>query len=244
MSNLGIVMATYNEVANLSRVVEALEGLPLAASSTIYVVDDSSPDGTGRRAEELAQRYHNVVLLTRPRRLGLGSALRDGMEMALRDGCRFVLTMDSDLSHSPEDVPGILAAVEDGEVHLVQGSRYMEGGGSAGVSWWRRGQSWAANMLLWLLSGPPREKTTGFKLYSQKAARLVVARGASKGYEFQAESVLLAKRHGLRVVEVPIIFHARAAGRSKLSPLRGARYILALLRTVAAYRLGRGAFSR
>ncbi|MCE2463507.1 MAG: glycosyltransferase [Dehalococcoidia bacterium] len=108
MAKLGIVLATYNEAGNLPVLVETLEELLASADFRVFVVDDNSPDGTSEVAKGLASRYGNISLITRPGKLGLGSALRDGMSAALADGCAYVLTMDADLSHAPQDVPRLL----------------------------------------------------------------------------------------------------------------------------------------
>ena len=127
MTDLGIVLATYNEAENLPQVIESLEGLRLPPELRIFVIDDNSPDGTSSIASRLASKYGNISVITRPAKLGLGSALREGMKAAMAERCTHILTMDADLSHNPDDVPRLLAAAQMGDVDLVQASRYMKG---------------------------------------------------------------------------------------------------------------------
>ena len=133
MAKLGIVLATYNEAGNLPVLIESLEEILPSAGFRVFVVDDNSPDGTSDVARGLASRYGNISLITRPGKMGLGSALRDGMGAALAEGCAYVLTMDADLSHNPRDVPKLLELAESGGADLVQGSRYVGGWGRCGL---------------------------------------------------------------------------------------------------------------
>ena len=244
MALLGVVLATYNEADNLPRLIEALEGLDLPFDLRIFVVDDSSPDGTSRIADELASEYGNVSLITRPGKLGLGSAFRDGMREAIEAGCTHIVTMDADLSHDPRDVPTLLAAVEDAQADLAQGSRYVPGGGTVGWPWRRRLQSRIANLSYQWLLGCPRESTTSFRVHTRRSAQLVVHESRARDFEFQPECVLLAMSHGLRIVEVPIIFAGRSAGESKLDLSHNVKWLLFLLWALFAFRLRIGRFSR
>ena len=244
MEKLGIVLATYNEADNLPALVETLEGLPLTQEFRIFVVDDNSPDGTSAIAEGLASRYPNITLITRPRKLGLGSALRDGMKASLESGCTHILTMDADLSHNPQDIPRLLAAAETGAVDLVQGSRYVVGGGTSKLGRWRSFQGYLANLLYRRLLGSPREATTNFRVYNRQIARLVVSESRGRDLEFQPECILIAMRHGLRIVEVPIIFTGRAAGKSKVGVVQHIRWLLFFIGALIGFRLRMGRFSR
>ena len=243
MEKLGIVLATYNEADNLPKLVVDLEELPLPAGTTIYVVDDNSPDGTSDVVQGLMTTHSNIFLNTRPGKLGLGSALREGITPALDGGCTHVLTMDADLSHRAQDVPGLLAMANSGDPDLVVGSRYVKGGQVAGWEWHRRLQSRTANLLCRWLLGTPHEASTNFKVYNQRAAQLVVEHSRRRDYEFQLESVLLAMKHGLRIAEVPITFANRRQGKSKLGvaqTIKGATYFAKALVT---FRLGIGQFA-
>ena len=268
MTELGIVLPTYNEASNLPRLIESLEGLfypehPVCPSRRpdppkidsiiqeeeppelkIFVVDDNSPDGTSGVAQRLASQYGNISVITRPGKEGLGSALRDGMKAALAEGCDYVLTMDADLSHSPEDVPRLLAAAQAGHADLVQASRYVKGGGIVGLGFRRRLQSRIANLLCRLLLGLPLESTTDYRVYNRRSAQLMVAETRGRDFEFQPECILIAMKYGLRIVEVPIIFTGRAQGKSKLGMAQNIKWALFFIGAVISLRLRIGRFSR
>ena len=244
MADLGIVLATYNEAENLPRVIERLEGLCLPTGLRIVVVDDNSPDGTSGIASHLASEYGNVFVMTRPAKLGLGSAIRDGMKAAMAEGCTYILTMDADLSHNPDDVPRLLAAAQTGDVELVQASRYIKGGGTAEWGWWRCLQSHLANHLFRWLLGAPCESTTNFRIYNRRSAEVVVSEARGRDFEFQPECILLAMRHGLRILEVPILFVGRSEGKSKLGLTQNIRWLLFAIGAIVSFRLRIGRFSR
>ena len=244
MTVLGIVLATYNEAENLPHLITSLETLLSPQDIRIYVVDDNSPDGTSRVAEGLGRRYGNIYVINRPAKLGLGSALRDGMRAALAGDCSYVLTIDADLSHNPKDVPKLLVVAESGDADLVQASRYVEGGGSARLAWHRRLQGYTANLLCRWLLGTPREATTNFRVHTKRSADLAVNESRGRDLEFQPECILIAMRHGLRIVEVPIIFSARAEGRSKVGIQQHVRWLLFFLKAVITFRLRIGRYSR
>ena len=235
VAKLGIVLATYNEAGNLPRLIEELEGLALPADVEVLVVDDNSPDGTSDIARGLSERYGNISIITRPGKLGLGSALRQGMEAALSGGSTWILTMDADLSHDPKDVPRLLDAAREG-ADLVQGSRYMPGGGTRRWSWWRRLKSSVANQTLRWGLGAPLDSTSNFRVYAAHTARLVVAESRARDYEFQPEAALIALRHALRIVEVPIIFTGRAEGKSKLGMAQNLSWLVFLVRSLVVLR--------
>ena len=244
LAKLGIVLATYEEAGNLPPLIDSLEELCLPLELHIFVVDDNSPDGTSRVTSYLASRYGNICLITRPRKLGLGSALRRGMEAALAEDCVYILTMDADLSHSPQDVPRLLAAAETGDADVVQASRYAEGGRTVDWGRWRRFKSHVANRLCRWLLGSPSEATSNFRVYSRRCAQIMVKESRSRDYEFQPECMLIAMRYGLPIVEVPITFSGRAAGKSKLGLAQDVRWILFFLAAVIGFRLHIGRFSR
>ena len=242
MAELAIVLAVYNEAENLTLLVDALEGL--GENLEIIVVDDSSPDGTARLARQLSDRYGNITLIQRPAKLGLGSALRDGMAAALTGDARCILTMDGDLSHDPADVPRLLDAMRRERADVVQGSRYTPGGGIRNWSLGRRALSRCANLLFHWGTGGPKESTTNFRIFSRWAASVVLDRAQGNGYEFVPEVMLLALASGLQVVEVPITFTDRERGKSKLGKSQAIGHILHSLGGIVQYRLGLGRFSR
>src|ERR1700761_5234456 len=213
-------VSTYNEAATLPVIVNALFALPLSGLRTV-VVDDNSPDGTGAIAEELAVRHgrDRLSVVHRPGKQGLGRAYVDGMSRAVRSGAEFVVQMDSDLSHGPEYLPQMLGALLSSNADAVIGSRYIAGA-SLGDGWPRRRKllSGLANTYVRaLLRLGIRDVTAGFKLWRSTALHdLDIVGVKSNGYSFQVEMTHRAVRRGLKVLEVPIHFADRAAGRSKM----------------------------
>ena len=242
VDGLGVVIATYNEAENLPPLVDALQALPLPGGARLYVVDDNSPDGTAAIARKLGSHYGNISLITRPARLGLGSALVDGIAAAVADGCGLVLTMDADLSHDPRDVPRLLASAAETGADLVQASRYTPGGKNA-HSGWQATASRVANGIFRLVLGTPHETTTNFRVFSRRLAERVVREGRGRDFEFQPECVLIAMKHRLPIVEVAISFAPRAGGRSKLGPAQQIRLLGFFLWALIAFRPGLGRFS-
>jgi dolichol-phosphate mannosyltransferase len=226
-----VVLPTYDEAANLRRMVEAL--LALEAGLSILVVDDDSPDGTGAVADELARAHAAVRVLHRTER-GLGTAYLAGFRAALAGGAASVLTMDCDFSHEPEAVPSLIAGLAGAD--LVIGSRYVAGGRIEGWSLYRRLLSRAANGFVHaLFHAPASDCTSGFRLYrASVVAGVPWERIRSTGYSFLVESLLWASRvGGARVREVPICFRDRRHGASKLGwreAVHGARNLLQLWR--------------
>jgi dolichol-phosphate mannosyltransferase len=209
------IVPTYNESENLSRLIPTL--LNQSPSLEVLVVDDASPDGTGEAAESLAERTDRVQVMHRAGKLGLGTAYLAGFRYALDHGYDCVVQMDADFSHRPEDMPRLLEAARSTD--LVIGSRNVAGGRVEDWSLLRqfvsRGGSFYARTLLKL---PIRDCTSGFKCWRREALQaLDLASVASNGYGFQVEMNYLCHRAGFRIVEVPIVFPDRTAGRSKMS---------------------------
>ena len=250
MPQLAIVLPTYNEAENLGPLVRELESLDL--DFQLLIVDDNSQDGTRELAEELSEAYHNITLIERPGKLGLGSALRDGLAAALATDARYVVTMDADCSHDPKDLPRLMAGLTDGVMEeitnaspdLVQASRYISGGGITGMPLFRRFSSWVANLIYHWCAGGPREFTNNFRVFSRRAAGMVVERSKGDHYEFVPEAMLLILAAGMRVAEVPTSFNGRVRGRSKLRAKQAIRGIASLFSASIQYRLAMGRFSR
>lgn len=212
-----ILLPTYDEIDNLGPMVEKL--LEHAPSAQVLVLDDNSPDGTGKLADELAARHPGRVLVAhRPGKGGLGAALRDGFARAIADGFDICLTMDVDFSHDPADVPRLIAAVEAG-ADIAIGSRYVEGGSTPDWSISRQIISRGGNFYARTLLGSPiHDMTAGFKAYRTGVlSGLDAPNRNTLGYCFQIEMVYFAWRLGYRVVEVPICFRDRRIGQSKMS---------------------------
>jgi dolichol-phosphate mannosyltransferase len=212
-----VVLPTYDEAENLLPIAAAiLEALPTA---TLLVVDDSSPDGTGVLADDLASRDARVVVRHRAGKQGLGRAYLDGFGVALGGGATIVVQMDADWSHDPARLPAVVAPILDGRADLVIGSRYTRGGGV--VDWGigrrliSRGGSLFARVVLRL---GPNDLTGGFKAWRASTLAAVPSdRVHAGGYVFQIEMTYRASRAGARVVEVPITFRDRRVGQSKMS---------------------------
>jgi dolichol-phosphate mannosyltransferase len=211
-----LVLPTYNEADNLEPLVAAaLANLP--ADARVLVVDDNSPDGTGKIADRLAAADERIEVLHRPHKEGLGPAYLAGFRRALDAGAAFVLEMDSDFSHDPADLPRLLAAAADAD--LAIGSRYVGGGEVENWTPLRkaisRGGSVYARTVLGL---SVQDLTGGFKCFRRQVLEAIPLESvSSRGYAFQVEMTYLAVKAGFTVVEVPICFRERRAGASKMS---------------------------
>jgi len=221
-----VVMPTYNEAETLPRTCADVLALPLPGLH-LKIVDDSSPDGTGRLAEQLAEQANarsgkgpRMSVLHRTAKDGLGRAYAAGMAAALDEGARYVVQMDADGSHPPEAVPRMLGAALATQSDLVVGSRYVSGG-QLGEQWGahRRLLSAGANFYVAKVLGMRlRDVTAGFTLWRADVLRdLDPGRLRSAGYSFQVEAKYLAMRAGHTVLEVPIRFEERRAGTSKMN---------------------------
>ena len=219
-----IVMPTYNEAANLPRMAELVLGLPIEGLH-LKIVDDSSPDGTGRIAEELAEKYNadgvrRMSVLHRTEKDGLGRAYVAGMSAALAEGAAYVVQMDADGSHPVEAVPRMLGTAVASGVGLVVGSRYVEGG-SLDEDWGRHRvllSRFANRYARTVLGTKIRDITAGFNLWSAQTLRDVdLATLDSAGYSFQVELKFKAVRAGHSAVEIPIRFEERTEGVSKMN---------------------------
>jgi dolichol-phosphate mannosyltransferase len=197
---------------------EALLGLDLP-DPTILVVDDESPDGTGRIADQLADEYPGrVQVLHRTGQRGLGRAYIDGFRWALEHGAEAVVQMDCDFSHAPQDVPRLLAPLSDYDV--VIGSRYVEGG-EVDEDWelGRELLSWWGNLYARIILGCSiRDITAGFKAWRRETLEgMQLGAIRSQGYIFQVEMAYMASRLGYQTLEVPITFEDRQIGESKMT---------------------------
>jgi len=212
-----VVLPTYNEAENLPGIAAAiLASLPAA---TLLVVDDSSPDGTGRIADELAAREPRVRVLHRPGKQGLGRAYLDGFRVALAENAAIVVQMDADWSHDPAVLPALVAPIAGGTADLVIGSRYTRGGKvedwGIGRRLISRGGSLFARIVLGLR---PSDLTGGFKAWRGSTLSAIPFDGIhAGGYVFQIEMTHRASRASARVAEVPITFRDRRVGQSKMS---------------------------
>jgi dolichol-phosphate mannosyltransferase len=221
-----VVVPTYNEADNLPGLVRQLLALPLP-QLRVLVVDDDSPDGTGKLADELARATQRVAVLHRSTKNGLGRAYVDGFTAVLNGLSwepsfipEWVVQMDADGSHPVAAIPGMVGTALAASAQLVIGSRYVPGGSIDGE--WGINRRWLSAFGNWYLERilhlGIRDATAGFKLWAAETLRgLDLSRVGAAGYAFQAEMNFLAVRSGCRVVEVPIHFTDRVTGTSKMS---------------------------
>jgi dolichol-phosphate mannosyltransferase len=212
-----VTLATYNEVENLRPLVEAVRRY--APHASVLVIDDNSPDGTGRLADELAASLPDVHVIHRPAKLGLGTATIEVMEFALRNGYDYLLNLDADFSHPPRYIPALLAGMRDHDVMI--GSRYVPGGGFEGSQFnlKRKVMSTGINLYARLLLGLPSKDNSGsFRCYRvSKLAEIDFRRVRSRGYSFMEEILFWCRQVGCRIGETPITFENRRAGVSKIN---------------------------
>jgi dolichol-phosphate mannosyltransferase len=210
-----LVLPTYNEAENVDAFVEAARA-KLPASAQVLIVDDNSPDGTGRKADRLAELHENVSVLHRPQKEGLGPAYVAGFRHALAAGAGLVLEMDSDFSHDPAYLPRLLEASRRAD--LVLGSRYVPGGGVSDWGPLRRGISRGGSAYArFVLGVEVRDLTGGFKCFRREVLEAIDLDAVqARGYAFQVEMTYRAIRAGFKVAEVPIVFRDRQAGSSKM----------------------------
>lgn len=217
-----LILPTYDEAENIEAIVGAARKVLEDASPEgfkILVVDDDSPDGTGRIADRLAAEHEEVEVLHRTQREGLGPAYIAGFRYALDRDAGFVFEMDADFSHDPADLARLLRAVRDDGADLALGSRYVKGGR---VEDWgplrrliSRGGCLYAQVILGL---PVRDLTGGFKCFRAEVLRAIdLDTVRAHGYAFQVELTNRAYRRGFVVRELPITFRDRRRGRSKMS---------------------------
>jgi dolichol-phosphate mannosyltransferase len=217
-----LIMPTFNEAENIEKIVaaarEALAGA-VGDAYKILIVDDSSPDGTGRIADRIAAEHDEVSVLHRAEREGLGPAYIAGFRSALAGGASYVFEMDADFSHDPADLPRLLDAVRGG-ADFALGSRYVDGGAVEDWGLLRRvvsrgGCAYARGVL----GLHVRDLTGGFKCFRSEVLEAIHLDSVrSHGYGFQVELTQRALQHGFVVAEVPITFRNRRLGHSKMSP--------------------------
>jgi dolichol-phosphate mannosyltransferase len=214
-----VCLPTYNERENLEPMVRALDEVVRRheLDARVLVIDDSSPDGTGDLADRLTGELPFLSVLHRERKEGLGPAYLAGFVWALATDADRIVEMDCDFSHDPEDLPRIVAATQDADLAL--GSRYVKGGGTRNWGLGRRIVSRFGSFYARVLLGVGvYDLTGGFKCFRRVVLEEIgLERITTRGYAFQIETTYRAIRAGCRVVEVPIVFAEREAGRSKMT---------------------------
>jgi dolichol-phosphate mannosyltransferase len=215
MNKTLVVVPTYNERENLPPLAKRLLALPVPVD--LLVVDDNSPDGTGKVADELASRHDSIHVLHRREKNGLGRAYIAGFKWALENGYEFVFELDGDFSHNPDDIPMFLEAVQNAD--LVLGSRYLNGIRIINWPLSRLMLSKTAAQYVHMITGMPfTDPTGGYKCFRRRALEAIkLDEVRSNGYGFQVEMTHILWRQGMKVVEVPIIFTDRFQGHSKMS---------------------------
>jgi dolichol-phosphate mannosyltransferase len=223
-----VVIPTYNELETIADLIAAITATN--EECVVLVVDDNSPDGTGDLIQTLALQNPRIRLLSRPSKLGLGSAYIAGFRFALQHSFAQVVTMDADFSHDPAALESLLKAAIEWDV--VIGSRYVEGGHITDWSWFRQRLSSTANQLARCVLGQGiRDWTSGYRCYRlQVLEKLPFEDIHANGYSFLVEVLAACVSLGFRVTEVPITFADRRVGRSKLSRREIYKGALTLLR--------------
>jgi len=217
-SELGVILPTFSEADNIAQLIEDIESLHLDIS--IMVIDDSSPDGTAQIVQEKQKKYSNVFLCSRPKKLGLGTAITDGFKIFLSQDHppKYVFTMDADYSHDPQDLPKLLAVMQQYGCGIVIGSRYSRGGKIVGWPLSRKLISKTANTLARASLGLGlQDCTSGYRCYSTSFLRNVIGYLHSHTYEIQIETVRQAALKNFQVKEIPVVFVNRKRGKSKLT---------------------------
>jgi dolichol-phosphate mannosyltransferase len=213
-----LCVPTYNEADNLEPLVGALAGVLDTTRDRVLVVDDGSPDGTGRVADRLASELEWLDVLHRVQKEGIGRAYLAAFPHALATGAELILEMDCDFSHDPNDVPRLIGACEAG-ADLALGSRYVDGGGTRNWGLLRRLISRGGSLYARVLLGVHvHDLTGGFKCFRREVVEAIdLGAVHANGYAFQIEITYRALRKGFRVEEVPIVFADREVGHSKMS---------------------------
>jgi len=210
-----IIIPTYNELENLQPLIAEI--FSYVSQTDILIVDDNSPDGTGKLADELSAENPRIHVMHRAGKLGLGTAYIAGFKYAIEHQYDAAFEMDADFSHDPRYLPNFLAAIEDAD--LVIGSRYIKDGGTPNWSLLRRFISGGGNIYARVLLGLPiHDCTAGYRCYRRKVLEAIdLDTVQSQGYAFQIELVYRVWKHNFKIVETPIIFQDRRVGKSKMS---------------------------
>lgn len=213
-----VVLPTYQEAQNIRTVLERIRAA--APDAHVLVVDDGSPDGTADLAEEAGAVLGGIDVLRREAKGGLGPAYRAGFAWGLERGHDPILEMDADLQHDPEVLPLLIEATSGDRHDLAIGSRYVPGGAIDG---WPRNRQllsrWGNRYIGIMLSMPVRDATAGFRSYRAEILRKIgLDQVRADGYGFQIEMAYAVSRVGGRIIEIPITFHQRRSGESKMSP--------------------------
>lgn len=216
MMKIAVVIAAYDEAGNIGplteRLVQSLDALPDTSWNLIYVIEGT--DGTVDIARGFARQRTEIDILYGEQPSGLGRAFRRGFD-AIPAGTDFVVTMDADLNHQPEEIPCLLACLRESNADIVVGSRRLQESSEHGTPAWKRALSHLGNRCMHIFMGVRiSDLTSGFRIYKAEALRQIAFNSA--GFAFLPEILILGASRGLKIVEVPIRFVFRANGESKL----------------------------
>ena len=228
---VAVLLPTYCEANNIEGLIREIENLILKV--IIIVIDDYSSDKTPEIVQTLNDEYGNIILISRPTKLGLGTAIIDGFHYALglEPQPKYVVTMDSDFSHKPQDIMRLVQTSEKG-YNLVIGSRYIEGGMVHNWPLQRKLASWLANMIVrGVLGLKLRDYTSGFRSYSSRYLLRILSNLNSINFEIQIETIRTANLFGFEVKEIPITFINRKNGISKLGSRELFSFIIYITKT-------------
>jgi dolichol-phosphate mannosyltransferase len=231
-AHVGVLLPTYCEAPNIERLITEIEKLDL--DSRILVVDDSSSDGTAQIVRDLQKKYSDILLLVRPGKYGLGTAITDGFKIFLsaKNPPEQIIVMDADYSHDPQDIPALLSNFNfsDG---LVIGSRYCRGGKIVGWPLTRRVISRLANTVAISMGHLKlNDCTSGFRCYSTTFLKAAIGNLHSSTYEIQIETAKQARINGFGIKEVPVLFVNRKRGKSKMSVSEIRGFISYMFKTI------------
>jgi len=228
--SVAVLLPTYCEAGNIENLIQEIEELKL--DLLVTVIDDSSPDGTAEKVKRLQKEYGNILLFMRPEKLGLGTAITTGFQslLSLKRPPDYIVTMDADYSHNPQDIPRLIRVAEQG-FDLVVGSRYCQGGKIKG---WNSVRWLISRLANFIASTIVRTRlcdcTSGFRCYSRDYVRTVLPDLHSQTYEIQIETVKQARLQKFRIKEIAITFVNRKRGKSKLTPTEMQGFLSYILR--------------
>ena len=211
-----VLLPTYCEAGNIENLIREIQELDL--NLAITVIDDSSPDGTPEIVKRLQEEYGNIQLVSRKGKLGLGTAITAGLRLLLNreESPDYIITMDADYSHNPQDIPRLVLAAEKGN-DLVIGSRYIPGGETKDWPLKRKLISRAANLAAnFIIGRKMQDCTSGFRCYSKRYVKTVISSLHSQTFEIQIETIRQAFLNGFKVKQIPISFAERKKGQSKM----------------------------
>jgi len=210
-----VIIPTYNERDNITDLARQILGMDFGPQ--VIIVDDNSPDGTGRIADDLAAENSRLRVIHRSGKLGLGTAYVAGFKQGLAEGAERLITIDADFSHDPSYIPALVELAN--HFHITIGSRYVRQGGVVNWEWQRRFLSWGANAFARTMLGlKARDCTAGFRCYHREVLlNIDLDRIFSNGYSFLVEMLFKCQRKGYTIGEIPIIFANRTRGQSKIS---------------------------